>query len=489
MAIALRFHPLNHLIALIAAVALAFGVATPRAAKADPGEAIAAGIIGLALYCGATGKCTNDSSRGGGSRGPADAVALTRTEKMWVQGGLQTLGFYTGAIDGSIGGGTRAAIRVYQGAIGEAQTGVMTGKQINDLAALSPGFVHLDPTDRSLFNADLAGDLSRDEVRALQAALNAKGFAAGVVDGSPGGQTRNAITAYKAAQGLPGKPVPSRRLLAHLNGWAPPQPAGAQLIAGRANTAPAAPMNTVANTGIANAAAPASAAGATVIAQPPAKQAPAPAAVAVAPVATDLTFDILGVSPGMSEAAVKTTLMAQLGTDVLFDTAGAAAFGGSGAATHALQAVQPAWPAPPAEQVVALFDEARPEAGALAVFRLIQMPESVTQEVFDTQVLPDIVANYGSAGKVGPASWIAEAGADPARCGDLRVGGITDAGSAETALWGAGGGVSFAPGAFAGLDADCGQVLRVAYEDAVIRIGLWDTGALAGVVPAPKIKF
>lgn len=487
MAIALPFFPLKHLVTLFAAVALAFGVATPRAAKADPGEAIAAGIIGLALYCGATGKCNNTGSRGGGSRGPADAVALTQTEKMWVQGGLQTLGFYTGAIDGSIGGGTRAAIRVYQGAIGEAQTGVMTGKQINDLAALSPGFVHLDPNDRSLFNADLAGDLSRDEVRALQTALNAKGFAAGVVDGAPGGQTRNAITAYKAAHGLPGKPVPSRRLLAHLNGWAPPQPAGAHLIAGRANTAPAAPMNTVANTGIATAAAPASAAGATVIAQPPATQ--APAAPAVAPVATDLTFDILGVSPGMSEAEVKGTLMAQLGADVLFDTAGAAAFGGSGAATHALQAVQPGWPVPPAEQVVALFDEARPEAGALAVFRLIRMPEGVTQEVFETQVLPDIVANYGSAGKVGPASWIAEAGADPARCGDLRVGGIADAGSAETALWSAAGGVSFAPGAFAGVAADCGQVLRVGYEDAVIRIGLWDTGALAGVVPAPKIKF
>ena len=216
-------------------------VPPPRAAKADPGDAIAAGIIGLAVYCGVTGKCTNGRrSSGGGGGGPVDAIGLSGQTAMLVQGGLQNLGFYTGAIDGAIGGGTRNSIRAYQAAIGANQTGVLTGQQINDLVALSPSYFSYPADDPQLFNADLANDLDRDGVRQLQAALNQQGYRRRGRRRRLRRQTRNAIAAYKAANGLPGQPVATRRLLARLMGWAPPEPAGKQIVNARRGIAPAA---------------------------------------------------------------------------------------------------------------------------------------------------------------------------------------------------------------------------------------------------------
>ena len=489
----LSVFPLKQALALVAALALAFSLSAPRVAKADPGEAVAAGIIGLAVYCGVTGKCTSNKRSGGGGGGPADAIALSGQNAMWVQAGLQNLGFYSGAIDGAIGGGTRGSIRAYQGAIGANQTGVLTGAQINDLVALSPGFFGQPAGDPYLFNADLASDLDRDGVRQLQAALNQQGYAAGPVDGAFGGTTRNAITAYKAAYGLPGRPVASRRLLARLMGWAAPDPAGTHIVNARRGIAPAAPVALVP-------AAPAPA---------PIAQAPATGTVlnSAAPVAQgesqamaqagDLTFDILGVELGMTEAQVKGTLMAQLGGELMFDSAEAAEIGAGGAVTHGFLTVQPGWPDAPAEQIMVLFDEARPGRGALAVFRMIRMPDGVDQATFEAQVLPDIVSNYGEAGMIaGEARWIgsqaARGAGTSAGCGDPRL--SVDAGvtNALDGLWRAGGGPRL-DGGLASVAADCGEVLSVNYAGSVIRIGLWDTSALAGTAAAstaaPKLKF
>ncbi len=500
----LSFDPLKHTLALLAVVAVAFTFAPPRAAKADPGDAIAIGIIGAAIYCGATGKCTSGGrSSGGGGGGPVDAIGLSGQNAMLVQGGLQNLGYYNGAIDGAIGGGTRGSIRAYQAAIGANQTGVLTGQQINDLVALSPAYFSYPADNPQLFGADLANDLDRAGVRQLQAALNQQGYAAGAVDGALGGMTRNAIAAYKAANGLPGQPVATRRLLARLMGWAPPEPAGKQIVDARRGIAPAAaPVQQVAV---------------------PIAPAPAPAPLALAPSAGtvmntaaplsqgevmaaarsgDLTFDILGVELGMSEAQVKGTLMAGLGGELMFDTAEApgfgAGFGAGGALTHGFLTVQPSWPEAPAEQVFALFDEARPELGAVAVFRMIRMPDAVDQATFEAGVLPDILANYGTEGLVaGETRWIGNAaartGSNIAACGEPRLSVDTGVANALEALWRSGGG----PRLDGGLDqvtADCGQVLSVDYAGSVIRIGLWNSGALAGAsmgagAVTPKIKF
>ena len=501
--------PLKHALALLAVVAVALTFAPPRAAKADPGEAVAAGIIGLAVYCGVTGKCTSGGRSSGGGRGggPVDAIGLSGQNAMLVQGGLQNLGYYNGAIDGAIGGGTRTSIRAYQAAIGANQTGVLTGQQINDLVALSPSYFSYPADNPQLFGADLANDLDRAGVRQVQAALNQQGYGAGTVDGSFGGMTRNAIAAYKAANGLPGQPVATRRLLARLMGWAPPEPAGKQIVNARRGIAPAAaPVQQVAvpiapAPTLAPALAPAPApiplapsAGTVMNAAAPLPQ----GEVTAAAPSDDLTFDILGVELGMSEAQVKGTLMAGLGGELMFDTAEAVDFGAGGASTHGFLTVQPSWPEAPAEQVLALFDEARPELGAVAVFRMIRMPESVDQATFEAGVLPDIVANYGSEGlRAGEARWIggaaARGGSNVAACGDPRLSVDTGVANALDALWRSGGG----PRLDGGLDqvtADCGQVLSVDYAGSVVRIGLWNSGALAGAsmgagAATPKIKF
>jgi len=497
-------NPLKHLLALLAAVAVALTLTPPRAARADVGDAIAVGIIGAAIYCGTTRNCTTTGRRtttgGGGGGGPVDAIALSGQNAMLVQGGLQNLGYYNGAIDGAIGGGTRNSIRAYQAAIGANQTGVLTGAQINDLVALSPTYFSYPADNPQLFAADLASDLDREGVRQLQAALNQQGYAAGSVDGAFGGMTRNAIAAYKAANGLPGEPVATRRLLARLMGWAPPEPAGKQIVNARRGIAPAAVVP----------AQPAAAAPAQQIAVPIAP-APAPMPIPSAPSAGTvmnaavpagaLTFDILGVEPGMSEAQVKGTLMAGLGGELMFDQAEAATFGAGRGVTHGFLTVQPSWPEAPAEQVLALFDETRPELGAVAIFRMIRMPDAVDAAAFEASVLPDIIANYGRDGMVaGETRWIGNAAARnagaAAACGDPRLSVDTGVAHALDALWRSGGGPRL-DGGLDAISADCGQVLSVDYAGSVVRIGLWNSAAFAGgaagatsaTAEAPKIKF
>jgi membrane-bound lytic murein transglycosylase B len=58
--------------------------------------------------------------------------------------------------------------------------------------------------------------LSRDDVRALQAALNDRGFAAGAADGQFGPASRQALRAWQRAQGLPADGFPTREALAAL---------------------------------------------------------------------------------------------------------------------------------------------------------------------------------------------------------------------------------------------------------------------------------
>ncbi|MCB1356387.1 MAG: peptidoglycan-binding protein [Maritimibacter sp.] len=481
MTLRFSFEPLKHSLALVAALAVALTLTPPRAARADAGDAIAIGIIGAAIYCGATRKCTTPGRSSGRGAGPADAVALGGQTAMLVQGGLQNLGFYNGAIDGAIGAGTRNSIRAYQAAIGANQTGVLTATQINDLVALSPSYFGYPADHPQLFNADVANDLDRAGVRQLQAALNQQGYAAGSVDGAFGGMTRNAIAAYKAANGLPGQPVASRRLLARLMGWAPPEPAGKQIVNARQGIAPAP---------VAAPALPAPVA----VPQGPAPEPMIPAAVP----AGELNFDILGVTLGMSTAQVKSTLMAALGGELMFDQAEAASFGAGGAVTDGFLTVQPSWPEPPAEQVLALFDAGRPELGAVAVFRMIRMPETVDQATFEAQVLPDIVANYGGEGMVaGENRWIGKAAARAAglgaACGNPGLSVDTGVAHALDGLWRSGGGPRL-DGGLGDITADCGEVLSVDYAGSVIRIGLWNSSALAGGAASgasatPKIKF
>lgn len=472
--------PFHNALSLFLALSLALVIAAPQPADAQGrklGRAIGAVIVGGALLCATNpAACGARGSGRSGGGGPVDAIALDQTQAMWVQEGLHATGVYFGAIDGAIGAGTRGSIRDYQEAVGDPITGALTGEQINDLVALSSTFIPLANDPVQMFNADLANDLDNDGVYQLQTALNNAGYNAGVPDGAFGGNTRRAIGTYKAAQGLPGAPVASRRLLAQMTGAPAPQPAGLHLVA--AGTMPtrapdqADAMDTAST--------------------------PAVAAAPSAP-APDLTFDLVGVTLGLHEPEVKAALSIDYGTDFPYGMAPGSAFGGNDKLTTAGLAVQPSWPAPGSEQMLMLFDATRRELGMIAAFRLVKMPEGLDKSAFEEQVLPGIIEKYGQEAMFGNGRlWIGggvartEARNDPnslLACGDLRLDTIADAPDATSALWSNGGGVTLNTATLDSVSADCGNVLNVAYRDGVIQIGLWNSAALSTAVVAPAIKF
>ena len=536
------------LVALCASMAVAIPVTTPTPAHADRGGVVAGAILGAAIICAANPKACGGGRggrAGGGGGGPADAIAMTRDQKMMVQGGLQNLGFYTGAIDGAIGAGTRGSIKNYQTAIGASATGRLTGAEINDLVALSPGFVRYPIGDVNLFNADIAPDLDRDGVRQLQAALNGAGYNAGPVDGAMGGKTRDAIRLYKINNGLPGDALATRRLLAHLHGHGAPIPAGIEMAAvkpagldggagyvagmdagagagaggaGYAGGAGAgypgggvpvaapgpAPMPTVpgAKDGQGKAVVTPGGGGAAepVVVAGAAAAAPAPAA----PAAMDLTFDILGAKLGTDRTALDEVLKIELGGDLLTGGASADVFGGSAVLADARQWVQPGWSATSGEQIVALSDPARPDQGTLAMFRLVRMPAAVDQAVFEEHVLPELLAYYGESGRVGDSlTWIGNGAAreaalasasDLAACGDMRLAAVPEVASGMEALWIKGNGVTMDSASLESVAKACGTVVKVSFQPGLLTIGLWNSDALsgggaAGGAAIPRIKF
>ena len=533
----------SSLVALCASVAVAVTAATPGPARADRGGIVAGAIVGAAILCAANPRACGggrSGGRSGGGGGTGDAIAMNRDQKMMVQSGLQNLGFYTGAIDGAIGAGTRGSIRTYQTAVGAPATGALTGVQINDLVALSPRYVRFPLGDVNLFMADIAPDLDRDGVARLQAALNRAGYDAGPVDGAMGGRTSDAIRLYKINNGLPGPALPTRRLLAHVEGFEAPLPAGIEMASMRpqgfdggqgymagmnsgagtgsgggigtnltgggvpvANPQPApqqapmpAPVTTQANKGGQGK----ETGGAPVVVARAETVAPqAPAVAPVAPVAMDLEFDILGAKLGMDAAALDQVLKVELGADLLSGEAGADQFGGNATLAAARQWLQPNWHEAPAEQIVALSDPARPELGALALIRLVRLPQNVDQAIFDQHVLPEMLAYYGAIGRVGDSlSWIGNgeareaAAADPAAlaaCGDLKVASVPDAATGLDGLWSKGGGITLDSASLDSVSNACGTVVKVSFQPGLLTISLWNADALNSTAAIPVIKF
>lgn len=459
-------------IALFMISVLAIAGLAPTRAEADNrtlGRIVGTAIVGTAVYCATH---PNACGAAGGARGgyAGDAIALDSAQAMLVQSGLAATGFYNGPIDGAIGPGTRAAIAEYQAAVGDPATGFLTGAEINDLVAVSDDFWPQLNEPVYMLGADLANDLGRDDMRELQSRLNELGYGAGAPDGAFGANTRRAIAAYKAEQRLPGPPVATRRLLAYMRGEAPAAPAS------------------VAFTGMPEKAAPA----------PQQAQTQAAPAVAKPPVA-DLHFDLVGLSLGMAEDAAHAALAANYGADFPYERAGAESFGGNDKLTTATLAVQPTWPAAGSEEMLMLFDDARPELGMIAAFRLVRMPEGLDRAAFEAKVLPRIISKYGKDAMFGNgAMWIGGGAAREAaradasqllQCGDLRVASIASASDAKAALWSAGGGVKLDPASLDSVSADCGDVLSVLFEGGVLRIGLWNSAALSNEVAVPEIQF
>jgi len=484
------------MIGCLAVTLLLLPLSTRPAAADRHGKVIVGGLIAGLIACAASSRCgggDKKSSGGGGgdSRSPSDAVAMTREQRIYVQQGLASLGFYSGAIDAVFGNGTRNSIRNYQSSIEARRTGVLTGEQINDLVAAAPFYAAMEADDPRLFKADLARDLDKGELRRLQALLNDMGYNAGPEDGAWGGKTRAAVAAYKRDDDLPGAALPTRRLLARLEG-VEHSPAFANDEAGNFDGAP---MRDQGN---------------AVVAVTDPEEGPMEVAPGVV-----RNFDIAGMRVGITREEFAEIVEEEVGGDIVFDEATAASFGGDGVMSLAIQATTRNWPktsgeAAP-EQFVALYEEDLPEFGALAIFRTILMSEAVTPEVFQSVLVPRLIENYGVDGKVsdrlmwiGDAEALAAADNSPAAlaaCGELRTTSIPRDKSAADTVWSKGGGSLVDTDSLGSVTRRCGDVLTVDYVENTVRIGLWNSdfildrrdalepaSADAGVV-VPEIEF
>ena len=520
--ILLRSVPIpKFMVAALAALALATGSMTPTQTRAGTEELLGA-IVVIGAACAISGKCSGKNRKKGGRSagarggqgGYGDAVALNRQQARLIQEGLASQGYYTGAIDGALGKGSRQAIRTYQSATGAKVTGVLTGEQINTLAALSPSYAGLPPNSPALFEVDIARDTNRDELRTIQAGLNAKGYNAGPVDGSMGGKTRTAIAAYKADHGLPGAPIPSRRLIAHLENAAyptlatpTPKPAspGGFGVAGAgagAGAGAAAGLGAAAFAGGGDQ-------GLALVETETLSVDDLRTPTEVVALTPDYEYEILGIKPGLPRNAVEAAAAEAMEGEIYIATGQAHQFGGIGALTLGHLITQESWPAPGSQQLASFYDQTAPGKGAVAIFRTILLPPDATEEDFRRETLPALIDFYGREGLVdGALTWIGNGkargaaradAASLARCGSVALAGMPKKTAGADVSWDAAQAPILNISALA--TADCGQVMTVQYLDQSIRIGLWDSARL-NIAPAakdavagegakklPKIKF
>ncbi len=457
-------------------------VALPMPAAADDtARRLAIGILGAAIASqavrsapraqGAARASSSSASSSSGARAaPADALPMTVDARMQVQESLRALGHYDGAIDGAYGPGTRASIAAYQRSIGASATGRLAAGEIHDLVAASPAWRVYPDGDPALFASEIGRDLDGAGLRRLQAGLNAAGYDAGPVDGAMGRATGRAIADYKRGRGLAGGPFATARLLAAVEGGvhvgAARRMMGGGAFAGAAVEAPV-------ELRIVDAAEPAA----------PFAAAPVDPALASRPPEI-LTLTDLRTGQDVDEIGAE--LAARFDAPLAVETAGAAAFAGTGTMTAATRWTTADWPAPMSQSFVALHDLARPEIGAIAIFRTLRLPDGID---FDASILPRMIEDVGTQAHLpGSATWIAEAAA--------RAGGGSGCGTLAMPI-GADGRWAYGSGprlAGAMPTAPCGDVLAASSQGGALHMGLWSTGALAGAsaggaTALPEIDF
>jgi peptidoglycan hydrolase-like protein with peptidoglycan-binding domain len=137
----------------------------------------------------------------GGSDSPSTPTGPSATLISEVQGELRLRGYAIPAVNGVLDAATVAAIKRYQ-----ADASLTADGQVSDalLAQLRSG------------RSDPAADY-RAQVKAVQAALNARGYDAGPADGALGPRTRAAIRAFQAEVGLSSTGAVDAALLASLD--------------------------------------------------------------------------------------------------------------------------------------------------------------------------------------------------------------------------------------------------------------------------------
>jgi peptidoglycan hydrolase-like protein with peptidoglycan-binding domain len=131
------------------------------------------------------------------------ALKLTRSQRVEIQRQLTSLGYDTGVADGLWGTKTRTAIRAWQRANRQAQTGYVTATQVRLIrqqagsATPAPGAEHEAALEESLL------ELTRTERVDLQRRLTRLGYETLRTDGTFGPGTRRAIARWQADEGEP----------------------------------------------------------------------------------------------------------------------------------------------------------------------------------------------------------------------------------------------------------------------------------------------
>ena len=125
-------------------------------------------------------------------------LGLTREDRRVIQSSLAAQGFDPGPADGVFGRRTRAAISRWQGARGEEPTGYLNAETARLLLARLPQMPEAATSAESI---ETALGLTREDRRAIQSSLAARGFDPGPADGLFGARTRAAIGRWQAGRG------------------------------------------------------------------------------------------------------------------------------------------------------------------------------------------------------------------------------------------------------------------------------------------------
>lgn len=481
-------------------------ILAPVEAMANNKKKIGAALLIGTIACGLSKKCRDAVSGKKGKRTvakqkrapkPRDAVSLTRDQKFMIQEGLNQLGYSTNGIDGVFGGGTRSAIRGYQRDRGYKITGLLTAAQASELMSNAPRYASINADDDRMFEIEFARDVSPAELAEIQRLLNLKGYDAGPVDGKLGRRTIKAIAAYKKSIGVGGPAVPTKRVLAKLEGREFLAPGG---------VTPKADKDYAGGK-------PGEGQGVCTVecerAEGEEKPAPKVATLLLKQPEDVVSLSLLGARTGMTETDIELVISDDL--DAELEVVGGIAddFGGNELLSSGLQVVDSNWPELGSSMVSAYFDEAFPELGAFVIVRTISLGDDVGVEAVEESVLPQIVEEYGEAGKLdGTMMWITDpdklatvkkdAGA-AANCGLIKIH-ARDLAPSEKDLWSQGAGPRLDLAGFDRLKDSCGDVLSISHTGHSVTLTLWNTDMLlaqkermGGVVEdAPKklkIKF
>lgn len=131
------------------------------------------------------------------------ALRLTRTQRVEIQRQLSSLGFDTGVADGLWGAKTRTAIKSWQRANRQSQTGYLTAAQVKLLASQAGSVTPTPSPDNEAALEESLLELTRTERIDLQRRLTRLGYETLRTDGTFGPGTRRAIAEWQADEGEP----------------------------------------------------------------------------------------------------------------------------------------------------------------------------------------------------------------------------------------------------------------------------------------------